>query len=79
MDDKVEEYVDVKLNDEEAALPSDEMAMVAGQKEIMRDYVNGKDPDGLKKCLKIERALTTKRKAERAQAERTTKNGRSRR
>ena len=75
--DENNEYTEIWLNDAEASLPPDEMAVVAGQKQYMNDFVTGKDKDGLKKALKLEHVLNEKR----ATSEKTErrKNGRNKR
>ena len=75
--DENNEYTEIWLNDTEAQLPPDEIAVVAGQKQLMHDFVTGKDKSGLEKALKLEQALNQKRAD--SVIESTTKNGRSKR
>ena len=73
----MDEYTEIKLNNTEASLPPDEMAVVAGQKQLIKSFVMGEDKDGLKKALKLEHVLTEKRAKTRETEQH--KNGRSKR
>ena len=75
--DENNEYTEIWLNNREANLPPDEMAVVAGQKQLMNDFVTGKDKDGLKKALKLAHVLTEKRAASENNIQH--KNGRNKR
>ncbi len=75
--DENNEYTEIWLSDAEASLPPDEMAVVAGQKQLVRSFILGEDKNGLEKARKLQKTLDSKRAT--SVEKNSTKNGRSKR